>query len=263
MVSFEVCNELSLKVTLEHAGIKVHTKVGSMIGMQGEDASKPVSFSKELLGPGNGAGFVNAAFQQALRRVTGENLPLMLAKSNGYAELYLADQGAHVIAFELDYGESIYVESENLLAFTEDCQYNVASFAAGVISQGGLAKSKLTGRGPNAHVAITCLGNPIQLNGDCVCDPDCFIASTTKPTVGFDIDFKSVIGQTSGESYNLVFSGPDSICVIQPFERKSGFSLSMDGGDYGSQPQLNTGDAPFNALEDFGSLFNNASRFLR
>ncbi|OON91589.1 MAG: hypothetical protein ATN33_00825 [Epulopiscium sp. Nele67-Bin001] len=257
MINFETHNELSLKITLECEGLSVHTKVGSMIGMQGEDADKPVKFTKELLGPTNGAGFIGAAFAQGLRRLTGENLPLMKATSNGAAELYLADQGAHVMVLQLEEGESIYVESENLLAFTDDCKYSVSFFGAGVISQGGLAKSKLTGRGENAFVAVTCVGNPIQLEGECVCDPDCFVVSTTKPSVGLDFGLKTLIGQSSGESYNLKFQSSDSVCIIQPYERRSGLSLSMDAGE---EAEFNTADTS-EAFEGVSNFLSGASRF--
>lgn len=266
MIKFESCNELSLKVTFSQPGQFVHTKVGSMIGMQGQNGMKPVKFEKELIGPGGNlvAGIAN----QMLRRVTGENMPLMKATANGQAEMYLANQGDHVVVLHLRQGESIFVESENLLAFTDDCRYEVAFFGAGIISQGGLAKSKLTCNGPNAIMAVTCHGNPIVLNGVSVCDPDAFIASNVLPSMGMDLNFKNFIGQSSGESYNLQFKDQRSICIIQPFERNSGVSFGMDGGDLGSQAsqQQNMGMGDITngiggAANGIGDVANRIGRF--
>lgn len=44
-------------------------------------------------------------------------------------------------------GETISVESENILAFTQDCDYSVRFIGVGVLSQKGLATSTLTARG--------------------------------------------------------------------------------------------------------------------
>ena len=75
MAFFEVVNELTLKVTFDN-GERVHTKAGAMIGFQGS-----LTFDKELLGPGRGVG--NALMGQITRRLTGENLPLMLVTPQG------------------------------------------------------------------------------------------------------------------------------------------------------------------------------------
>ena len=83
MAYFETVNELTLKVTFNN-GERIHSKAGAMIGFQGD-----LNFDKELLGPGRTAG--NALVNQLARRLTGENLPLMLVTPRGKAIGYFAN----------------------------------------------------------------------------------------------------------------------------------------------------------------------------
>ena len=52
----------------------------------------------------------------------------------------------NTIVYHLEPGETISVESENILAFSQDCDYSVRFIGVGVLSQKGLATSTLTGR---------------------------------------------------------------------------------------------------------------------
>lgn len=123
--------------------------------------------------------------------------------------MLFAELAKHVTVIPLNPGESIGVESENLLAFTENCDYGVRPIGVGVISQKGLFTSKLTGKGPNAQVAVLSEGNPLVLDSPCCVDPDAVIC-WTGPDPGFklDLNWKTLIGQTSGESYMLEFKNP-------------------------------------------------------
>ena len=106
----------------------------------------------------------------------------------------------------------------------------------GTTSQKGLATSTLTGPG---QVALLVDGNPIMLRGQCVVDPDAMVAFTgNQPTLGFDIGFRTLIGQTSGETYNLKFNDPNNIVIIQPNERQSGINIGMDGGSSGQRAEV-------------------------
>ncbi len=154
MIKFETMNELSLKITCQGGSDQVFTKAGSFIG--GECyGGKNYQFEKVLLGPQGNP--LQAALGQLTRRFTGENLPLMKVKFMGDSITYYANEAQHVVAFHLNQGETISVESENILAFTSDCKYGVRFLAQGVISQKGLATSTLQGMGPNAYVAILVL----------------------------------------------------------------------------------------------------------
>lgn len=223
MPKFEIINELTLKVTFDD-GQYIHTKAGSMIGFQGD-----LKFQKELIGPGGNVG--TAIIGQMMRRFTGENLELMKTTPQCISEGYFAFDADHVVIIDLQQGERIAVESENILAFTNTCKYGVMFLGTGVISQKGLATSTLEGPG---QVAIIIDGNPIVLRGQSVVDPDAMIAFTgPQPTVGLDISWRNIIGQNSGESYNMKFNSPENVVIIQPTERKSGVSIGMDGGNLG------------------------------
>ena len=238
MVKLETGNELSLKVTAD-AGDVGFTKAGAFIS--GECyGQKNYQFSKVLLGPQGNP--LAAAIGQLGRRFTGENLPLMRVDMRGQSVTYYANEAQHVVVIPLRQGETISVESENILAFTSDCKYGVRFLASGIISQKGLATSTLTGMGPNAQVAVLVDGNPIVMsniqNGQTIeCDPDamvCFVGQD--PGFKLDLSWKNLIGQASGESYMMEWGGNKrATVIIQPNERKSGINIGMDGGSSGQR----------------------------
>lgn len=227
MAIFEVINELTLKITFDN-GERVHTKAGAMTAFQGN-----LKFDKELLGPGGNP--VQAALAQLGRRLSGENLPLMMVTPQSQSVGFFANQMQHVVPITLQPGEVLSVESENILAFTESCRYGVRFFGAGIISQKGLMTSTITGPG---QVAILCDGNPIVLNGPCCVDPDAFVCyeGNENPQVKLQLSWKNIIGQASGESYFLQFNDPGSRVIVQPNERTSGIDIGIDGK--GGRPQM-------------------------
>lgn len=241
MVKFETLNELTLKITNQGAGDAVFTKAGAFIA--GENyGGKNYQFSKVLLGPEGNP--LQAALHQIGRRFTGENLPLMKVAFSGDSITYYANDQQHVVVYKLGMGETISVESENILAFTSDCKYSVRFLGCGVISQKGLATSTLTGQGPNAQVAVLVDGNPLVIsnmqNGSTMeVDPDavvCWIGND--PGFKLDLSWKNLIGQASGESYMFEWGeNKRATVIIQPQERKSGINLGMDGGNSGQRAQ--------------------------
>lgn len=232
MIKFETVNELTLKITCQGGGT-VFTKAGAFIC--GENyGQKNYSFEKILLGPSGNP--LQALIGQLGRRFTGENLPLMKVTSRGDNITYYANDQQHVVVFKLQQGETISVESENILAFTQDCKYSVRFLAQGVISQKGLATSTLTGVGAEAYVAVLVDGNPIVLsniqNGSTIeADPDSVVCwSGRDPGFKLDFSWKNLIGQASGETYMFEWgANSPATVIIQPHERKSGIDISMDG----------------------------------
>ena len=222
MARFEVVNELTCKITFDN-GERVHSKAGAMIAFEGQ-----LQFDKEILGPDEGRGFGAALMGQIQRRLTGENLPLMLVTPQCHSVGYFANEAQHVVCLTLRPNEQVSVESENILAFTESIRYSTRFFGAGVISQKGMFTSTLTGPG---EVALLCDGNPIVLHGPCCVDPDAFVfyAGTEEPQVKTQMSWKNFIGQASGESYYLVFNDPQTVVVVQPNERTSGIDIGIDG----------------------------------
>lgn len=217
-------------------------KKGSMIADQGQ-----FKYAKRLLGT-NGGNVVGQVVNHLARRLTGENLEMMEVKGQG--TVYLADQGAHVTVVNLEPNgpfEFVNVESEDLLAFTQECHYGVTPVGVGVLSQRGIFSSKLKYNGPGAQVAIKTKGNPLVLQGPCRVDPDAVVAWTgPSPKVKLDVNWKTVIGQTSGESYMFEF-GPGQIVITQPYERESGVKFGIDDNRYQPEEQSSS----------FGNTFGN------
>lgn len=226
MLTFETVNELTLKVTCSGSDV-LFTKAGAFIA--GENmGGKNYTFEKLLLGPQQNVG--SALLGSLVRRVTGENIPLMKVTYSGDSVTYFASYGRHVVIYKLGMGEVISVESENILAFTQDCKYDVRFIGVGILSQRGLATSTLTGMGNNAYVAVLCDGNPVVLsnvkNGSTISvDPDAVVCWMSQndycdPQVKTDITWKNFIGQSSGESYSFEWSSYQPVTVIiQPTER--------------------------------------------
>ena len=133
----------------------------------------------------------------------------------------------------------VSVESENILAFTPDCNYQVRFIGSGIFSQKGLATSTLTGKGPNAYVALLCNGNPIVLsnvnsNSTLCVDPDAVICWFSQrgycdPQIKTDLSWKNFIGQASGESYSYEWNSHQPVTVlVQPNERIGGIRVGID-----------------------------------
>lgn len=235
MITFEIINELTLKVVCKGNDV-LFTKAGAFICGQNQ-GQKNYTFDKVLLGPQEN--LMQAAMGSLLRRVAGENLPLMKGTFNGDSVTYYASYGQHVVVYKLAMGEVISIESENILAFTKDCSYSVRFIGSGVLSQKGIATSTLTGNGANAYVAILSDGNPIVLSniddGSSISvDPDAVICwmgqgGNCDPYVKTDVSWKTFIGQASGESYSYEWMGNQPVTVvIQPSERRGGISISVD-----------------------------------
>ena len=228
MLRLETLNELTLKVTCDGNGRdELFTKTGAWVG--GENyGDKNFKFDKVLLGPQGNA--LQAAVGQIARRFTGENMPLTKVTYNGQSVTYFANEAQHVTVINLQPNQRLSVESENLLAFTSSCKYGIRFMAQGVVSQKGLATSTLTGPG---SVAILTDGNPVVMtnmqNGATLfADPDAAVCWTVDPAIKFDLSWKNLIGQASGESYLFAFNQPGFV-VLQPNERTSGIDIGMDG----------------------------------
>ena len=229
MITFETINELTLKVTCTGNDV-IFTKAGAYIA--GDcTGNTNYRFEKVLLGPQNN--LAQAVIGSLARRVTGENIPLMKVMLGGDSETYYACNAQHVLVYRLE-----RVESENILAFTQDCKYSVRFIGSGVLSQKGIATSTLTGEGQNAYVAILTDGNPIALSNvhthnTIAVDPDAVVCwmgnGPCDPHIRTDVNWKTFIGQTSGESYSFEWHGGMAVTVIiQPSERQGGIQLKID-----------------------------------
>lgn len=261
MIKLETVNELTLKATSDGNGQDVlFTKAGAFIA--GENyGPKNYVFEKLLIGPSNN--IVQNLIGSISRRVTGENLPLMKVTMKGPSITYYANDQQHVVVYKLKSGETISVESENILAFTPDCKYSVRFLGCGVVSQKGLATSTLTCQGPNAYAAVLVDGNPIVIsnmqNGSTMeVDPDavvCWVGAD--PGFKMDLSWKNLIGQASGESYMFEWGqGRNATVIIQPQERKSGINIGMDGGSSGQRASRQQNQTLGQAGQSIGNTLN-------
>lgn len=260
MFVFETLNELTLKVTSLDGQGSVHSKAGAWIG----GYNGAYSFTKELLGPGGNP--MQALMGQIGRRLTGENLPLMRVELAPQAVALFANLGQHVTVINLEPGQTLCVESENILAFNDLCKYGVKILGQGVISQKGLFTSTLTGMQQGAQVAILTDGNPVVINsnnGGCGCDPDAHIAHIGQdPGFKLNLSWKNLIGQASGESYQFEWKNPGTTVIIQPSERKSGLDIGIDGHTPGHSPTVQNNQTLGQAAGNIGNAANTLGNML-
>ena len=112
-------------------------KLGAMVAYKGSFTSEKV-----LLDTNNTQSIFKSVMNLAARKLSGENIPIM--KVNGSGSYYMANRAQHISIISLQPGQSVGVEGENLLAFTEGCKYGVRFMGSGVISQKGMFTSNLT-----------------------------------------------------------------------------------------------------------------------
>ncbi|MBP0019619.1 MAG: AIM24 family protein [Cyanobacteria bacterium SBLK] len=205
MTSFDLKNDRLLQVTLSNE--KVMATAGAMVACDGN-----IKFEKALLG---GEGLVGVL----KRKVTKEKFELMCVKGSG--TVYFANKAREISIIPLN-NDKVFLESNSLLAFDETLKTNVA-FAGitGATSGQGLFTTTVEGSG---NVAVISQGGILafEVNGMypfCV-DPDAFIGykGNIQKEFIFDVNWKTMVGETSGESYQLKFTGQGTI-YIQPAER--------------------------------------------
>lgn len=228
---FETNAELTLRAGAQGES-EMYAKKGAMVAYQGQ-----FKFEKVLIDT-NGGGILKSVANHAMRRLSGENLEMMKVKGSGIC--YFADEAQHVTIINLNQGESLSVESENLLAFNDAVKYGVRFVGVGVISQKGLFTSKMEPKAHGAQVAVKSDGNPLILETPCVVDPDAVVCWTgPDPSFKMDLNWKTFLGQTSGESYMLEFKQPGYHVIVQPSERLSGLKVGIDDNRYQPQTQGN------------------------
>lgn len=201
---FELENAHTLEVNLNG---RVWCKAGAMIGYVGN-----VKFTRQ--------GILEQGLGNLLKKmVTSEGAELM--KMEGQGRVYLAEGGKRIQVLQLQPGETIFVNGNDLLALEDGMTYEIKMMrrVAGMAS-GGLFNIRVSGPG---LVAITTHYQPITLRvepGQAVfTDPNATVAwsGTLTPGIHTDISFKTLLGRGSGESIQLKFEGSGWV-VLQPYE---------------------------------------------
>jgi uncharacterized protein (AIM24 family) len=183
----------------------VMVKAGSMIGYTGE-----MTFTGKSSAEGGITGFVKEA-------ITDEGTPVMEAEGNGH--LYVADQGKKVQILDLTSEESISVNGTDVLAFESTVDYEIGTIGGlSEAAAGGLTNVYLTGPGA---VAITTHGDPLVVTPPVYTDPDATVAWSTNLSPSVATNKAIEIGQTSGETVQMEFTGSEGFVVIQPYEESA------------------------------------------
>jgi len=178
-------------------------KAGSMVAYTGE-----MSFTGKSSAEGGVTGYLKS-------KATSEGTPIMEAEGRGH--VYAADQGKNVQILTLDAGESVSVNGEDVLAFESSVDYTISTIdSIAGISAGGLTNVFLEGPG---NVAITTHGKPLVLSPPVRTDPQATVAwSGVSPGHHKERNLGDMIGKSSGESFQLDFTGQSGFVVVQPYE---------------------------------------------
>ena len=213
MPSYLQINEKLVEVTLNNE--EVFAKKGAMISYQGK-----INFARTFLAGGN-------VQDLAMRAVTNESYSLMSAKGSG--KIYYGYNGFFVTVIQVS-NETLYVESETLLAYDARMrtgtmflgnQGGVQGIIRGAVTGQGLFTTTLQGTG---EVAILSDGNaiglPVTPDQPVFVDPNAYIGhkGNLTSTIVTDLNWKTFVGQASGESYQVKFMGQGTV-YIQASER--------------------------------------------
>jgi uncharacterized protein (AIM24 family) len=199
--AFELENSKLLDIDLDGTAM---VKAGSMVANTGD-----ISFTGKSSAEGGLTGFVKS-------RVTSEGTPVMQAEGTGH--LYVADREKEIQLFQLGADEVISVNGEDVLAFDSQVEYEIGTIdSLSGISTGGLTNVFLRGPG---NVAITTHSDPLVLTPPVRTDPHATVAWSGDCSPGTHIDrsLGDMVGQQSGETYQLEFTGEEGFVIVQPFE---------------------------------------------
>jgi uncharacterized protein (AIM24 family) len=213
MAAYSLVNEKLLEVQLQND--EVFSKKGAMIACKGE-----VEFARSFLGTGG-------LQEMAMRTVTGEGMQLMVARGSG--QVFYSHFGKQVTIVKLQ-GETFYAESESVLAFDRRLragtmflgnQGGVGGLVRGAVTGQGLFTTTLEGHGELAFISDgEAIGLDVRHDQPVFVDPNAYVGHKGQVTSSIvtDVSWKTFIGQTSGESYQLKFTGQGTV-YIQPSER--------------------------------------------
>jgi uncharacterized protein (AIM24 family) len=201
---FQLENSKLLDIALDGSAM---VKAGSMVAYSGE-----MSFTGKSNAEGGVTGFLKDA-------VTSEGTPIMEAEGTGH--LYVADQGKEIQVIGLDDGQEISVNGNDVLAFESRVDYEIRTIdSIAGSSTGGLTNVFLQGPG---NVAITTHGKPLVLRPPVRTDPAATVAwSGISPGMHSDRNLGNMVGQSSGETYQLEFAGDEGFVIVQPYEEVTG-----------------------------------------
>lgn len=207
MAQFRLHSAKVLAVTM--TGDAVKAKNGSMVAYDGQMAFKKMS--------GGGEGLRG----MVTRRLTGEHMAVMEVKGNGTC--FFADRASDINLVRLT-GDKLHVESDNLLCTDAGLRTGTTFTGLRGASQGnglftttveGTGQAALMSDGPAVVLRVT-HGMPLQV------DPGAYVAHQGDLQQHFQtgVNFRTVMGEGSGESFQIRFEG-DGLVYVQPSERNT------------------------------------------
>ncbi|NBE50694.1 AIM24 family protein [Streptomyces boluensis] len=207
MAQFRLQSSKVLAVSLTGDGVKA--KNGSMVAYDGQMAFKKMS--------GGGEGIRG----MVTRRLTGEQMTVMEVK--GHGTCFFADRASEINLVQL-HNDTLYVESSNLLCTDGGLRTGTSFTGLRGASQGnGLFTTTVEGSGQAAIMsdgpAVVLRVSPqYPLN----VDPGAYIAHQGRVSQSFQsgVNFRTLIGEGSGESFQIRFEG-DGLVYVQPSERNT------------------------------------------
>lgn len=198
-------------LAVDLAGETIRALNGSMVAYDGQ-----MTFKRQGMTGGEG---LRGALK---RRIAGEGMTLM--EITGQGTVFLASEATEVTLVPLN-GETLFVESESLLALDGRLQTGVQFTGLRGMGTGqGLATTKVDGQG---MVAILSDGPAIALEvtpGTPLCvDPHAYVGhrGQLQQDVVTDVNWRTVLGQGSGESVQFRYQG-HGLVYVQPAERGGG-----------------------------------------
>ena len=197
---FQLENKYLLDVAVDGS---VVAKAGSMVAFTGD-----LSFTGSASAEGGITGFLKEA-------ASGEGTPVMTVE--GHGDVYLADQQKKIQVLHLGADDAITVNGEDVLAFENRVEYEISTIdsLAGSFA-GGFTNVYLEGPGT---VAITTHGDPVVLEPPVSTDPSATVAwSGVSPDVKMNTNLSDMVGQESGERFQMNFDGAGGFVVVQPHE---------------------------------------------
>jgi uncharacterized protein (AIM24 family) len=199
--TFQLENSKLLDIAVDGT---VMTKAGSMVAYEGD-----LTFTGKSSAEGGLTGYIKS-------KATSEGTPVMEVEGSGH--LYVADQAKEIQILELDAGESISVNGNDVLSFESSVDYTISTIdSLAGSATGGLTNVFLEGPG---HVAVTTHGDPLVLTPPVTTDPAATVAwsGNTSPSGNVNRSLSDMVGQSSGERYQLEFTNSDGFVIVQPFE---------------------------------------------
>ncbi|MDZ5811637.1 AIM24 family protein [Halorubrum sp. AD140] len=197
---FQLENSYTLDITVQGS---MMAKAGAMIAYTGD-----LSFTGQATPEGGITGFLKEA-------ATGEGTPVMHIEGDGH--VYLADHEKKVQIIHLNDDDALTVNGEDILAFESQISYEIDKIdsLAGAFA-GGFTNVYLQGPG---YVALTTHGDPLVFEPPVTTDPSATVAwNKTSPSVEINKNLSDMIGQESGERFQMNFNGTEGFVVVQPYE---------------------------------------------